>query len=202
MRRPLSLAGVAASGTLPEVLRAHPVDDLAFPTGPDGELERRTGRYWDGLYSQNPPVRDLLDTPVPEQRPDEIWVIRINPQEMRLGGEEPGLEEIRGRINDLAGNLSLNGELDHIETVNRWLLAHGDEHPPLAGRKVVAVRTIKMRRETARDLGHVTKFDRDPGHLRALRDEGREVAQAWLAGWRADRERFPCYPEDARYPVE
>jgi NTE family protein len=202
MRRPLSLAGVAASGTLPEVLRAQPSDDLAFPTADPGELERRTGHYWDGLYSQNPPVRDLLDTPSPDQRPDEIWVIRINPQEMRLGGGQPSLEEIRGRINALAGNLSLNGELDHIETVNRWLRAHGDEHPPLAGRKLVAVRTIKMSRETARGLGHVTKFDRDRGHLRALHDEGRDVVRSWLSAWSADRDAFPSYPEDARYPVD
>jgi hypothetical protein len=81
------------------------------------------------------------------------------------------------------------------------LRAHGDEHPPLAGRKLVTVRTIKMSRDTARSLGHVTKLDRDPGHLRALRDEGRDVARAWLEGWRADRESFPSYPDDARYPV-
>ena len=32
------------------------------------------GVYWDGLFSQNPPIRELVDA-----RPDEIWVIQINP---------------------------------------------------------------------------------------------------------------------------
>src|SRR4029077_10624802 len=31
------------------------------------------GVYWDGLFSQNPPIRDLL-----AYHPDEIWVIQIN----------------------------------------------------------------------------------------------------------------------------
>ena len=33
------------------------------------------GVYWDGLFSQNPPVREL-----PDARPSEIWVIQINPE--------------------------------------------------------------------------------------------------------------------------
>ncbi len=41
----------------------------------------RNGYYWDGLYSQNPPVRDLLDASEKEEKPDEIWIVRINPQE-------------------------------------------------------------------------------------------------------------------------
>ncbi len=199
MRRPLSLDGVAASGTLPEVLRAQPIEDMVFPTAEPGVLERRTGHYWDGLYSQNPPVRELLDAPSPERRPDEIWVIRINPQEFVPEQSAIGLEDIRDRTNALAGNLSLNSELDHIETMNRWLRAHGDAHPPLAGRKEVAIRTIKMTRDTAWGLEHTTKFDRDPGHLQELHDEGQDVARSWLTGWKADGADFPSYPEDARY---
>jgi len=199
MRRPLSLAGIAASGTLPELLRAQPVEDLTFPTAEPGVLEHRTGYYWDGLYSQNPPVRDLLDTSSVGGTPDEIWVVRINPQEH---GELPahiGLDDIRSRTNALSGNLSLSGELDHIQTVNRWLRAHGDEHPPLAGRKIVTVRTIKMRDSTARALSHTSKFDRDRGHLEELREEGCTVAREWLTDWRTDPEKFACYPDDARY---
>jgi NTE family protein len=199
MRRPLSLAGVAASGTLPELLRAAEIEGLWFPTAEEGGLEQRTGYYWDGLYSQNPPVRDLLDTASPDRRPDEIWVVRINSQELGPGGGSIGLDDIRDRTNALAGNLSLNSELDHIETVNRWLRAYGDEHPPLAGRKQVAVRTIKMRRDTAWGLSHISKFDRDPGHLESLRDEGVEVARSWLEGWAEQGDAFPSYPEDARY---
>jgi NTE family protein len=39
------------------------------------------GVYWDGLFSQNPPVREL-----PRANPDEIWVIQIDPEKR---GEEP-----------------------------------------------------------------------------------------------------------------
>ena len=58
------------------------------------------GVYWDGLFSQNPPVRELVDT-----RPDEIWVIQINPT--RLDAEPRSPVEIADRRNELAGNRSL-----------------------------------------------------------------------------------------------
>ncbi len=44
-RLPLSLAGVAASGTLPQLREAETINGWS---------------YWDGLYSQNPPVREFL----------------------------------------------------------------------------------------------------------------------------------------------
>src|SRR5512144_1737982 len=82
MRRAISLEGVKASGTLPEVLPAQVIKDTVFPTCQPGKIVTRNGYYWDGLYSQNPPVRELLDAEVKEGKPDEIWVVRINPQEL------------------------------------------------------------------------------------------------------------------------
>lgn len=199
MRRPISLEGVAASGTLPEILPAQPIEGMVFPTSAPDTTVTRTGYYWDGLYSQNPPVRDLLDSTRTEAKPDEIWVVRINPQEFAPPSPGIGLDDIRDRENDLAGNLSLNQELDHIETVNRWLERYGDKHPPLRGRKLVSVRTIKMSRETAWGLGHASKLDRSPGHLARLRTEGEEIAERWLADWRALGAGFAAYPNDARY---
>jgi NTE family protein len=32
---------------------------------------------WDGLFSRNPPIRGLTNLRPP---PDEIWIVRINPQ--------------------------------------------------------------------------------------------------------------------------
>jgi NTE family protein len=54
----ISVDAVLASAAIPPIFRAV-----------------RIGRsvYWDGLFSQNPPVRELLDA-----QPDEIWVIQIN----------------------------------------------------------------------------------------------------------------------------
>lgn len=110
-----------------------------------------------------------------------------------------GLEDIRDRENDLAGNLSLNQELDHILTVNRWLKEHGDSNPPLNNRKIVEVRTIKMTRETAWGLRHTSKFDRSAAHYAKLRDEGSAIAEQWLNDWRSLGEDFASYPDDARY---
>jgi NTE family protein len=57
-RLPLSLAGVAASGTLPSVREAQRIEGC--------------GSYWDGLYSQNPPVREFVEDR--RKAPDEVWI--------------------------------------------------------------------------------------------------------------------------------
>jgi NTE family protein len=202
MRRPISLEGVAASGTLPEILPAQVIPGTVFPTNEPGTTVTRDGHYWDGLYSQNPPVRDLLDAPDPDAKPDEIWVVRINPQEQYGYASQMGLDEIKDRENALAGNLALNQELDHIVTVNEWIENYGRDHPPLNNRKIVTVRTIKMTRATAWGLKYTSKFDRSPDHLNKLHDEGRAVAAQWLADWRALGGDFAFYPDDARYPDE
>ena len=54
------------------------------------------GTYWDGLFSQNPPIKELTD-----EKPDEIWVIQINPSE--LEDEPRTVAEIADRRNELAG---------------------------------------------------------------------------------------------------
>jgi NTE family protein len=200
MRRAISLEGVAASGTLPEVLPAQVIRSMRFPTCDPGRIVTRDGYYWDGLYSRNPPVRDLLDAQTKDEKPDEIWVVRINPQEFHPASLKISLEDIDDRINDLAGNLSLNQELDGIMTVNQWIRKYGDSHPPLDTRKIVDVRTIKMTRDTAWGLKHTSKFDRSPGHFASLREEGQSVAAQWLADWRTLGKDFVRYPNDARYP--
>ena len=200
MRRAISLEGVAASGTLPEVLPAQVIRSMRFPTCDPGRIVTRNGYYWDGLYSRNPPVRDLLDARTKDEKPDEIWVVRINPQEFHPASLKISLEDIDDRINDLAGNLSLNQELDGIMTINQWIRKYGDSHPPLDTRKIVDVRTIKMTRDTAWGLKHTSKFDRSPAHFASLREEGQAVAAQWLADWRALGKDFVRYPNDARYP--
>jgi NTE family protein len=202
MRRTLSLEGVAASGTLPEILPAQVIPDTVFPTCQPGKMVTRNGYYWDGLYSQNPPVRDLLDAENKDDKPDEIWVVRINPQELAYPTVDIGLDMIRDRENDLAGNLALSQELDHILTINRWIEQFGNRHPPLDSRKIVTVRTIKMTADTAWGLCHTSKYDRGTTHYAKLREEGQQVAAAWLADWRRLGDDFLAYPNDARYPEE
>jgi len=45
--------------------------------------------HWDGLFSQNPPIDDLM-TVEASRKPDELWVIQINPQVRE--GEPSSLE--------------------------------------------------------------------------------------------------------------
>ena len=79
------------------------------------------GVYWDGLFSQNPPVRELLDS-----QPDEIWVIQINAK--KTDAEPRTVVEIADRRNELSGNLSLYQELHFIEKIDT-LLDEGELAP-------------------------------------------------------------------------
>jgi NTE family protein len=156
---PLSLAGVAASGTLPVFREAEQIGRFF---------------YWDGLYSNNPPIREFLAGPR-QYHPDEIWIVRINPQQWPYAPDTNA--DIQDRQNELMGNLSLHKELDLV-------FAH---HPNMT------VRTIKMTQSTADNLMYSSKFNRSRAFMDQIRQEGRVVAQAWLANW----PNVPTYPQDA-----
>jgi NTE family protein len=175
-RLPLSLGGVAASGTWPQFLPARKINDRY---------------YWDGLYSQNPPIREFLAGVLKKYVPDEIWVVRINPQQ--CAGLPQSNAEIQDRQNELMGNLSLNKELDFILTVNAWIAKFGGGFAQKY--KHVTVRTIKMTRETAAELRYSSKFDRSWDFMKRLRREGETVARDWLSRW----PDVGSYPEDAGY---
>ena len=115
---------VLASAAIPTLFRAVHIDD---------------GAYWDGLFSQNPPLHDLLDA-----EPDEVWVVQVNPRERAT--EPTTLLDIADRRNELAGNLSLYQELGFIETIDR-LLEDGLLTP--SGKyKQVVVRIIELPRKS------------------------------------------------------
>src|SRR5215211_4585451 len=95
------------------------------------------GTYWDGLFSQNPPVRELTD-----EGPDEIWVVQINPKE--LEPEPSTVVEIADRRNELSGNLSLYQELHSIEKIDQ-LLEQGLLSPDGKYKQIV-VRVIELSR--------------------------------------------------------
>jgi predicted acylesterase/phospholipase RssA len=99
------------------------------------------GTYWDGLFSQNPPVRELVDT-----RPDELWVIQINPR--RWDGEPQTMVEIADRRNELAGNLSLHQELRFIEKVDQLLedgrLARDGKYKQIVVRRIELIRPSQV----------------------------------------------------------
>jgi NTE family protein len=126
------------------------------------------GVYWDGLFSQNPPVRELPDA---EPKPNEIWVIQINPE--RSEAEPRSMPNITDRRNELSGNLSLYQEIHFIQTVNKWV-----EEGSLSGTKheVIDIKWIQM----LRDLDSASKLNRDPSFIQEMMAYGEEQAETFL----------------------
>ncbi len=74
--------------------------------------------YWDGLFSDNPPIEELIR---PRSMgdgniPDEIWLIKINPTARRTVPVKA--DDIIDRRNQLEGNVSLFQQLSHIGMLN------------------------------------------------------------------------------------
>lgn len=154
---------VLASAAIPSLFRAVRLED---------------GTYWDGLFSQNPPVRELLDA-----GPDELWVIQINPQQR--DSEPTTLAEIAERRNELAGNLSLYQELAFIEKIDQLLetgqLGQGGKY------KQVAVRVIEMSRSSLPRGFAASKLNRDPLFIQNLMSHGEQQAEEFLAALAFER---------------
>lgn len=158
----ISIDAVLASTTLPTLFKAIRIGDDV---------------YWDGLFSQNPPVRQLVSGIDVALKPDEIWVIRINPQ--RIAEEPTSVEDIEDRRNALAGNLSLNHEIDTITKVSEWLREGTFTSPKV---KPIDVRWIEMSPALSADLGYVSKLNRDSAFLGRLIADGEAQAEAFLSG--------------------
>lgn len=122
--------------------------------------------YWDGLFSQNPPVREL-----PDSKPDEIWVIQINPETSE--SEPKSVPDILDRRNELSGNLSLHQEIHFMEIVNKWIsegTLSDTKH------KVIEVKRIQM----LRDLNLESKLNRAPEFIQEMIAYGEEQAEKFL----------------------
>jgi NTE family protein len=111
---------ILASAAVPTLFRAVEID----------------GRYyWDGVFAQNPPLRELPDmarTLPGGEPPDEIWLVRINPKTRSVVPRS--MAEIRDRRNELVGIISLEQELYLIDLLNRLVAAGeltGTKHKPI-----------------------------------------------------------------------
>lgn len=155
--REIDVGSIMASAAIPTFLRAVHVN---------GNI------YWDGLFSQNPPVWNFIEGKNADAKPDEIWIIQINPQKRKA--EPVSVGEIADRRNELAGNLSLKQELFFIKKVNDWQDAG---HLPADKYKHIDVRWIKMLDE---DLDTASKLDRDPSFIQHMMKYGEEQAGEFL----------------------
>jgi NTE family protein len=153
---------IMASAGIPTLFKAVEIDGTA---------------YWDGLFSQNPPVADFLK-PDMKKRPDEIWVIKINP--IRRKKIPNTGADIIDRRNELAGNLSLLKQIQFIEFINT-LLDKGALNEELQKKyKPVKIRWIAMSEEMTDSLDYTSKLERDSEFIGRLMDEGEKQAEEFL----------------------
>jgi NTE family protein len=141
-----------ASAAIPEIFRAVTVPGR--------------GVYWDGLFSQNPPIHDLVD-----HRIDELWLIQINSS--TCGRIPTETHEILDRRNALAGNLSMEQELGFIESINR-AIAQGK----LSDKEFRPIHISRISLD--REMPHQSKVDRRPAFLEELRELGRTKCRWFL----------------------
>jgi NTE family protein len=142
--------------------------------------------YWDGIFSSNPPVAGFLRKSLMggHPMPQEIWIIQINRAHHASVPETPS--DIFDRRNQLAGNLSLQHELEQIRMVN-LLLQQGAMTPEfmasfgLQTTEPIQVRFIRMSPELAEALDYPSKLSRSPEHIARLLANGETQAGAFLA---------------------
>lgn len=161
----LDLPAVLASTTLPQLAQAQVVGNQI---------------YWDGLFSQNAPTGDFVKDPDdPRKKPDQVWVIQINPTDRR---DAPTLiDAIEDRRNELTGNISLNQELDAIGVVNKWL----GKLDLVSRAKYKHIDVLRIALDPARlpptlELDYVSKLYRGQGFIEQLMRHGRAQAEQRL----------------------
>jgi len=191
----VSLNAVLASASVPWLFRARIMRGMDPDTMSPRELA-----LWDGLFSQNPPVKDFLAGVLDDaKKPDDIWVVQINPAQAKVEAGAGSSERAKttrrlvmagGEIwdlrNALAGNLALNQELGFVDAINRRVEAAPDGETQAArkDRRVQVDRIIMdsdaIELATGMDLGANSKLDRDPQLKTALCEHGRLQAQRYL----------------------
>jgi NTE family protein len=153
--------------------------------------------YWDGLFSDNPPIQELL-RPLSvgnDNIPEEIWLIKINPTKCEHPPEFP--DDIVDRRNQLEGNISLFHQLRHLELLNDMLLANAFQPEFLAkldikapiripksfstdADKLYHIPCIEMPEELQGALDFESKLDRSAGNIDRLIEAGEVSATRFL----------------------
>jgi NTE family protein len=153
--------------------------------------------YWDGIFSDNPPITELID---PEDvgltnMPQEIWVIKLNPTRREQVPVEPN--DILDRRNELEGNISLFQSLKTIERLNDLLIrgAYKEEflqdlgvrEPVKIPRAFIELENkpyhipfIEMSSELQKSLNYESKLDRSPERIKQLIEDGRQQGKRFL----------------------
>ena len=181
-RHPIRLEHVLASCAVPTIFPAVEIDGQG---------------YWDGLFSDNPPVEELIRprTVGADNVPDEIWLIKINPTASpRIPAES---DDISDRRNQMEGNISLFHQLEHLALINDMIvgnafrpefLAQFDIRAPIRIPKSFAddadrpyhIPCIEMPEALQSRLDYEGKLDRSAANIDWLLEQGEAAAVAFL----------------------
>lgn len=153
--------------------------------------------YWDGLFSDNPPVEELVRARSvgAENVPEEIWVIKINPTEHAQVPISPN--DIFDRRNQLEGNISLFQQLTQLEMINDWIMGDAfrpefldrfDIKAPIRIPKAFEadeskpyhIPYIEMPKAILDKLDYEGKIDRSAANIQNLIREGEKAADEFL----------------------
>lgn len=179
---PLRVEHILASCAVPNVFPAVEFDGSA---------------YWDGLFSDNPPIDEMVRAKVvgAENVPNEVWVIKINPTTVRAVPTTP--DGILDRHNELTGNMSLFHQLAMVDVIDDLILrgAFRDEflrqldiHEPIKIPKCFAddpdrpyhIPFIEMSPELEAVLDYESKLDRSPENIGVLLADGEKQGKKFL----------------------
>jgi NTE family protein len=142
--------------------------------------------YWDGLFSDNPPVDELM-----QQRfmgignfPDEIWIILINPIACKTVPTKSS--EIVDRRNQMIGNVSLLQDLQTLELLGKIFAHRGFTEELLktlgyTNPDWVKVRFIQISEEVQDSLDYPSKLSRNLDLIHKLMGDGEKQAREFLA---------------------
>ena len=153
--------------------------------------------YWDGIFSDNPPISELTDPYHigADKIPNEIWVIKLNPTRRdRIPVE---VDDILDRRNELEGNLSLFQSLSEIERLNNLFLAGAfkDEflaqfyikEPIKIPRSFIEkedrpyyIPFIEMSTGLQNSLNYESKLNRNPEFIQNLIEDGKRQGKQFL----------------------
>jgi NTE family protein len=179
---PIRMEHLLASACVPSLFPAVTLETMA---------------YWDGLFSDNPPVGCLFkrDCVGIENLAQEVWVIKINPTTSDTIPATPN--EIADRRNQLEGNISLFQNLREIEDINRIIslggfkdefMAAADIREPFKIPKLFRedpdqpwhIPMIEISEDLAKTLTYEDKLDRSPDKINRLIREGEKQGQKFI----------------------
>lgn len=181
-KEPIRIEHLLASACVPNIFQAVSIGEWAF---------------WDGLFSDNPPIMALCKSPDVgfKNIPQEIWVIKINPTTIDKIPTTP--TEITDRRNELEGNISLFQSLQQVEDINTLMLrgyltdeflAERGIKEPIKIPKAYSenpdmdyhIPMIEMSEDLAKSLDYESKLDRSPEHINRLIQDGEKQGKNFL----------------------